>query len=104
MEYPKAQIATYEALFKNLSSQDLQLKYYQELANLQNSLNEKTTALASPSLNQLPIFRIAILKALVAEIRKRKEKILPVEELKKAEQFINKEEAKINASLKAEKR
>jgi hypothetical protein len=104
MEYPKAQIATYEALFKNLTPQELQLKYYQEVVNLQNSLKEKTTKLTSPTLSQLPIFRVAILKALVAEIKKRKEAILSAEELKKADQLINIEEVKMKAGLEAEKR
>lgn len=65
MESPKAELAAYEALFKNLTPQELRLKYYQELANLKNSLAEKSEKLASPPLSQLPIFRVAVLKALI---------------------------------------
>lgn len=104
MEFPKAELSASEALFKNLSNKDLVLKYKQEFANLQNLFKNTTVQQANPALSQLPIFRIAVFKALVAEIKKREKNLLTPQELQNANKFIQQEEAKMKAGIEAEKR
>lgn len=104
VEFPKAELSASEALFKNLSNKDLVLKYKQEFATLKNLFKNTTVQQANPALSQLPIFRIAVFKALVAEIKKREKKLLSPQELQNANKFIQQEEAKMKAGIEAENR
>jgi hypothetical protein len=106
-EFPKAELAAYTASFMNLSNKDLVTKYRQEYTNLVNSFKDKTAKIDNMALSQLPVFKIAILKALVAEIRKREQKakmaLLPAQELQSGDNFIRQEETKMKTGLEGQK-
>jgi hypothetical protein len=107
MDNPRAELAVYQAAFQNLSNQDLVLRYRQEFESLRNSFKSMTAG--NPTLDQLPIFRLAVFKALLAEIKKRENKIinlylLPTAEQQTAEMFIKTEEGRMKAGIETEKR
>ena len=99
MESPRAELAAYRASYKNLSDKDLVSKYQKELNSLSESFDKKISISDNSSLRQLPIFRIAILKAIVHEIKNREVKeqksLVPTAQLQFTDKLIKDTETKM---------
>ena len=104
---PKDELKVYQALIRNMPDQLLVQKYKEEYERLQKNFKNSTKDWGLSEVSQLPIFKIAVLKSILAEIYKRQEVqnklLLPKEQFTQADKLIKKEEERINKGIKSEK-
>lgn len=107
MESLKAELAVYQASFKGMSDKMLIQKYHEEFDNLRKTFKDSTKHLDIASIIQLPIFKIAVFKSIVKEIKTRQaitnKNFLPSEQIKSADQFIREKEEIMKAGIQSER-
>lgn len=93
---PQEELVVYKAMIPKMSDQELVQKYKEEFSRLQKTFKETTKDVANTSISQLPIFKVALLKAITNEIKNRQEKthknLLSSEQIKSADKLISDKE------------
>ena len=111
MIVPGSEIAAYQAAISQMSDPLLIEKYQEEFKRLRKTFDSaaERTGLDTADINQLPIFRVAIFKAIINEIKKRQadnthKKLLSNEQIKGADKLIQEKEAKFKKGGLIEKK
>lgn len=110
MVTPKEELKVYEAMFSAMPDQVLVKNYQEQFNRLQKTFKEAVINfdMNGTSMSQLPIFKVALFKAIVNEIKRRQEKthktLLPSDKIKSADKLIREKEDLFNSGIKEERR
>ncbi len=71
---PNSEFAVYQAMISEMPDQVIVLKYQDEFDRLRNTFKETTKDAGDMAISQLPVFKIAVFKAMMNELKKRQAK------------------------------
>ena len=106
---PKEVLAVYQAMISTMPDSVLVQRYQEEFDRLRKTFNDTTKNLGvgSDATSQLPIFKVAIFKSIINEIKKRQEQtrkmLLSPDKIIAADQLIREKEGAFKAGIAQER-
>jgi len=108
MVLPREEFAVYQAMIGAMPDQVLVQKYQEEFARLQKTFKDATKDLDASSISQLPVFKVAVFKTIINEIKKRQAQthktLLTSEQINSADNLIHEKEGIMKAGSEEERR